>query len=887
MRLLHRLRLVVRGLVAPRRVDRDLTDELADWTEELAARHRAAGLTAGEAWRRAQLEVGSTVAKQTVLDDRPLLSLRRLPDDFRDAWRLLRRAPAFTTAIVLTLALGIGASTAIFSVVHAMLLAPLPYRDSSRLVFIWADMTSGGYPRAPLSGPELADLRERTTRFEGFGSIWATSLTLTDGEPEQLRTGLVTANFFSLLGVEAALGRTFGPEDEAPPGGGILLSWALFERRFGGDATVVGRRIQVNGQPQTVLGVLPATFRLLLPVDAAVPDELQAWTLLRAANLARSPRGQQFLRVVGRLKPGVSLADGRADVNAVATAISRQFTEYGTTGRDLRTVGLQADDVREIRSSLLVLFAGVGLLGLIACVNVASLLVARAADRTRETALRAALGASRARLLGHCLAEAVLLSILGTLAGLIVARVGLGALLAMRPTSLDRLAAARLDPAVILFACTAALLGACLFSLGPVLEVVRTNLTTALKAGDRRTVAGVPHRRARQVLVFVQIALGVVLLVGAGLLVRTVVAMERADLGYRSDHLLTFRLPIPFQRYRTPAAINDVSRRIETALAAVPGVTGVGAVSHLPFDNTPNWGGAYLSRPGADEATAADADYRTVTPGFFEETGVHLLSGRFFTEADDAGSQPVAIVDDLLASRAWPNASALGQRVVADPGSSGHPTAAFTVVGIVGHLRIRSVVANLTEQIYFPERQVLRNPMAYAVRTDTDPTRLTPDIRRALATIDPRIPLADVRPFDSFTREATAGGRFTAMLAAVFAVAALVLACVGIYGVVAYGVARRTGEFAVRLVLGARPGQVVSLALGEGVRLAVVGALAGLVAAAGAAEAIRAQLFGVTPIDPATFIGAAAALIIACLASSWLPARRAARAVPAQALRGE
>ena len=287
MRLLHRLRLFLRGLVAPTRVDRDLSDELTEWIDELAARHRARGLPAEEARRRAQIEVGSAVAKQAVLDDRPLLGMRASSsDDLRDGWRVLRRAPAFTTAIVLTLALGIGASTAIFSVVYAMLLAPLPYRDSGRLVFIWADMTSGGYPRAPLSGPELADLRERTTRFEGFGSIWATSLTLTDGEPEQLRTGLVTANFFSLLGVEAALGRTFGPDDEAPPGGGILLSWALFERRFGGDATVVGRRIQVNGQPQTVLGVLPADFRLLLPVDASVPDELQAWTLLRAANLA-------------------------------------------------------------------------------------------------------------------------------------------------------------------------------------------------------------------------------------------------------------------------------------------------------------------------------------------------------------------------------------------------------------------------------------------------------------------------------------------------------------------------------------------------------------------------------------------------------------------------
>jgi MacB-like periplasmic core domain/FtsX-like permease family len=597
MRTVDRLRHFVRILVGRSRVDRDLRDELAHWTDELTARHLARGVPPETAHRLARADVGAVDAlKQQVLDEHPAAAFRGSATDLRQAWRGLRRSPMFTAAVVVTLALGIGASTAIFTIVHALLLAPIPYRDSSRLVFIWEDLTSGGYPRAPLSPPELDDLRRRTTRFEGFGSIWATSATLTEGEPEQLRIGLVTTNFFDLLGVDAALGRTFGPaDDEATGPSGILLSWSLFERRFGGDRSVVGRRLLVSGVPRTVLGVMPARFGLLLPPD--------------------------------------------------------------------------------------------------------------------------------------------------------------------------------------------------------------------------------------------------------------------------------------------------VSRRLLAAAAAVPGVVAAAAISHVPFDDSPNWGGAYLSAPDQDASTAADADYRTVTPGFCEETGVRLLAGRFFTEADDPSTLRVAIVDDILAERAWPGQSALGKTLWVDPGSSGHPTQKVSVIGVVHHLRLRSVVADLTEQIFFAERQVLRNPVAFVVRSDRDVTSLAPALRHAIAQVDPLIPMADVRPFDAYTHEASASGRFTAALATVLALVALALASVGLYGVVAYGVVQRTREFAVRLALGARPGQLIGMALAEGAQIVVYGVFAGLALAVLAAHALRSQLFNVSPVDPLTMTAATVALAIMALAACSVPARRAARARPADALK--
>ena len=747
-----------------------------------------------------------------------------------------------------------------------------------------------GYPRAPLAAPELKDLRDRSTLFSGFGAIWATTAALTgDDNPEQLRVGFVSTNFFSLLGAEPALGRTFITDDEqqaqAPPRA-ILLSWATFQRRFGGDASVVGQRIQVNNQPNTVIGVMPAGFRLMMPPDASVPDDLQAFQLLNPIAFTRAPRGQHYLRVVGRMKPGVTIEQARREIDGITAQISREFTEYGSAGRVYKTVGLQADDVRQLRPVLLALFGGVAILLLIACVNVASLLVARAATRTRETALRMSLGAGYGRLVRQCLIEGLLLASLGAAAGLAVGEWGLRFLLALRPDSLERLGAARIDPAVLAFTAGTAAVWGVLFSLAPLAEVFRTSLTGGLQQEGRRSSSAI-HDRTRTALVVVQIALSVVLLVSAALMMRSFVALQRVDPGFRSDHVLTFRIALPNARSRTPDAFNEFARRVQEELAKLPGVAGVGAVSHLPYDNLPNWGGPYITTPGADDTVAPMADNRAVTPGFFEAAGARLVEGRFFTNDDDPRAQPVVIVDDQLARRAWPGESAIGKRLASDPASTGHAVYWATVVGVVHHLRHRSLIEDLGDQVYFAERQVTRNPMAYVLRATGDPAALASEARQVVSKLDPTLPVYDLRPLDDYVVGARAAQRFITVLAAAFAAVALTLAAVGVYGVIAYTMTRRRYEFGVRLALGAQPVQVTTLVLREGVWLAGAGLAFGLLAAALAARLLENQLFGISPRDAVSYAAAAAAIGTAALAACWIPARRASAISPLESLRAE
>jgi predicted permease len=887
MPLFPHMRSLGRTLFRGKRLERDLDDEVRGYLENLTQKKIAEGLDPASARRAALIEMGGVEpVKESARAARLGIGVETTLRDARYAWRSLWRSPGFALATILTLGLGIGASTAIFSVVDAMLLSPLPYRDSSRLVFVWSDMTEAGYPRAPLSGPELGDLRQRATLFEGFGAIWANSAALTgDGEPQRLRVGFVTTDFFAVLGAGAALGRTFAAEDEAkdaPPS--ILLSAALWRRRFGGDSEIVGRRIVVNGRPTTVVGVMPAAFRLLLPTDSSVPDDLEAFLPFRR-GVTESERGQQYLRVVGRLKPGVTLAQGRREVDAIAARISKEFSEYGSAGRRYVTVSLHADGVREIRPVLLALFAGVGILLLITCVNVAGLLAARAAARREEIALRIALGAGRLRLFRQCLVEGVVLALLGACVGIVVARAALLALVAARPESLSRIAAATIDGRVLAFTAGTALLWGVLLSLAPLAEVLRTSTAAGLRRAGQRV-----QGRTRTVLVAVQVALGVVLVVGAGLVARSFVRLQGVDPGFVSDHVLSFRLGLGGGRGDDPHAFNAFGRTFEKEVAALPGVTAVAAVSHLPFDHIPNWGGPYLATPvapGADETTAPMADYRAVTPGFFAAAGAHLLAGRGFTEADDENAQPVVMVDERLARLTWPNKSAIGQRLGLDPQSNGHPSSWATVVGVVRHLRHTSLLEDVREQVYFPQRQINRNPVAYLVRTRSDPAVLAAPIRGILARLDPALPISEVRLLDGYVTAARGAQRFTMILAAAFAAAALLLACIGLYGVVAYAVTLRRREFGVRMALGALPLQVRMLVLRDGMRIAGVGLVLGLPAALAASRLLRSQLYGVTPRDAASYALAVAILSLAAVGASWFAARRATSASPLEVLRAE
>ena len=860
-------------------LDRDLDDEMRCVVEELAARNRERGMPRDAARRAALIDVGGVEqVKEQVRNKRIGAGFDSFVRDVRFAVRQLRKAPSFAVVATLTLALGIGATSAIFSVVKTLLLEPLPYRDPDRLVFVWQDLTQAGYPRAPLAGPELVDLRNRSRLFDSFGGIWANTTALTgEGDPEQLRIGLVTSNFFSVLGTDAAVGRTFTADDEArSQSPGVILGWPLFERRFGADHSVVGRRILLNGRPTTVIGVMPRTFRLLMPPDASVPDDLQAWQLLNA-GFTKWPRGQQFLRVVGRMKPGVRLNEAQQEIASIGHQVGREFSDYGSAGATFYAVGLHEDGVREVRPALIALFGGVGLLLLIACVNVAGLLVTRAAARSHETAMRMALGASRGRLFRQCLVEGLVLAALGGGAALLVARGTLAALLALRPAPLARIDAATIDWKVLAFCAAVALTWGVLFSLAPLAELLRTDLAAALQRGERRGGAGIQYR-TRAVLVVAQIALGIVLLVGASLLVRGFTRLQQVDAGFHPGGVLTFRIALSGPRYQTPGARVTFARSMRERLAALPGARGSGAISHLPYDELPNWGGPYLPEGKTNAAEARVADTRSVMPGYFETIGATLIEGRYFNEGDTATSEPVAIVDQRLVEYTWPRQSAVGKRMLADPFTSGAPNQTVKIVGVVKHIRHRRPTAETNEQIYFPWPQAFRNPMAYVVKTADDPASLVPAVRHIVRELDSQLPVSAVRTLDSYVGDARATRRFTALMAATFAVFALLLACIGVYGVTSYAVALRRHEFGIRVALGARRRQVSHLVLREGVWLATAGAVFGLAGSAVATPLMRTQLFGVTPWDPVSYAIAVPVIIGAAVAACWIPARKATSA---------
>lgn len=818
-----------------------------------------------------------------------------LARDLRASVRALTRAPAVSAVILATLTLAIGAHTAIFSIVHTMLVQPLPYREADRLVFVWLDRTVVGYPRGPMSGPDLGDLREGARSFVGLGAIWASGTVALegDGEPEQLRAALVTTNFFQVLGADSALGRTFRADDSAPGAEPtILIGWELFQRRFGGDPSIVGRRVIVNDEPVTVIGVMPARFRLLLPPEASVPDRLQAWMPFWP-NLEHGPRRNLFLRVIGRMRPGVTLAQARDDVASVARTISAE----GGNPRSFVTVALQAENVREIRAPLLTLYAAVAMLLLVAGVNVASLLLARAATRGRETALRLALGATPGRLFRQWLVEGGLLALGGCLLGIVAAHVVLTGLFALTPDSLERFDASRIDGTVLSYTLGIALLSGVLFSLPPAVGLLNAGASSLQPHGRIGTTPR--GQRARTVLVLAQVTLSVVLVVCAGLLARAFFEVLRLDPGFNTDHQLTFRLGIP-DRYGARDAFNAFARDVQHQLAAIPGVTGAGAISHLPYDDLPNWAltfGTELPLP----PTSPVADSRAVSPGLFDLLGARLEEGRFFTEDDDDPAHPVAIVNDRLARELWPNRSAVGQHLVTSvagmnaPVEYEEPHARFRVIGVVRHLRLRSVIEEPRPQIFVPWRVAQRNPIAWVVGTGAsgggagirDPSELVSEIRRTVAGIDPRLAVYDVRPMQSYVAGARSMRRFTVVLATAFAAVAMALTLVGVYGMLAYAVAVRRPEFGVRAALGADAARLRRHVLGEGLTLAGAGGVAGVVTAAAGARLLESQLHGVDPWDPVTYVAAVVCVLGGALIACAIPAWRAARVSPMDALRSD
>ena len=856
MRLLLRLASVWNTLFRRERLDRDLDDEIRATVETLVSRFVGDGM-APEPARRAALSAlggpgGIVQVRENVRDGRLGAGLEAVLVDLRYAWRSLSKARGLTAVIVATLALAIGANTAIFSVVRAMLIAPLPYRDADQLAFIWLNKSDSGYPRSPMSGPDFCDLRDRTRRFAALAGIWATGTVslAADGPAEQLRGARVTTNFFDVLGATPALGRTFVPGDSDPGAAAtVLLGWDLFTRRFRGDASILGRRVLIDDQPATVVGVMPASFRLLLPQDSSVPDRLQIWQPFWP-DFDHNPRGHYFLRVVGRMQPGVTIDEARADVDAVAERI----TSDAGVDRRFTTVALQADGVREIRGPVLALFAGVVILMVIACVNVASVLIARAVSRAREMSVRVALGAGRGRLLRQSLIEGLVLTGLGGAAGVVVGTLALQLLVALAPESLSRLSAARIDAIVLAFTLIVSIVWGVLLSLAAAAEMFKS----------------APLRyRVRATLIVLQIAASVVLLVGAGLLARAFVQVQHVDPGFRSERRVAFRVALPESRYTFDAQV-EATREMQRRIAAIPGVADVGAISHPPYDDLPNWYMTYaLERPSHDGGEKADS--RVVTPRLMEALGVELVEGRFFAEHENP-KDSIVIVDEMLARRLWPGQTAIGRVFLV---GQGEPDWRVTVVGVIRHLRLRSLVEDLTPQVYIPYQHWQRTPMTYIVRSDRDPAALAADFRAAVASVDSRLPISEVTPLERSVESARATRRFTMQLAAAFAASAVVLTCLGVFGVLAYAVAARRRELGVRRALGADARQVMREIWCEGMAFAIAGSVGGLAAASLAAGFLRSQLYAVHPRDPLTYAAALALVLAGAALASWIPAQRA------------
>ena len=882
MRQWYRLRQLLRTLLRSRAVERDLDDELQDWVETLAARHAEKGLSPSDARRAALADLGGIAArKEEARSLRNGSQLDSVRGDLRQGWRALRGTPAFTAAAVITFGLGVGANAAIFSVVKSVLIEPLPYRDAERLMLVWADLTNLGYPHAPLSGPELVEFIEGTSSFDALGGVWATNATLAgDGDPEQLRIATVTDRFFETLGVTPALGKAIGPDDFGKPVVPVLLSHALWVRRFGADPGAVGKTITLNDRPATIAGVMGAGFKILMPADGGVPDDLQAW-IPGGPNLRAQPRGQQYLRVVARLKKGASHEQGASEVAAVGDEMIQSGRSHAPGAR-FYAVGMQDDVVRAIRPALIWMFAGVGILLLSACINVAGLLVVRAAGRTHETLVRIAIGASYARLARQFLVEGLLLSALGVITGVAVARLALAALVALAPPSLARLTNADLDAGVFLFILAIALVWGLVFSVIPLSGVFRLRSASVLQSS--RGTGGDARPSVRRVIVVAQLAMGMVLLVGALLLAETFQRLLRLDPGFSADRVITFRVSLPFSRYRSRDSQNAFHRELTQRLRALPGVDRVGGISHLPYDNLPNWGTPYLADGEVDASRAGLADTRTVSPGFFETVGARLVRGRFFDEHDDTLAEVPVVIDELMAARVFGDGDPVGRTFRSDLSGSGQMLP-LRVIGVVGHLRHRSLTEYGREQLFVLSRRFLRNPVAYAVRVSGGVDAVA--LRAVVAGLDKNLPVYDMRRLDDYVQTARSANLFTLTLSAAFAGVALVLACVGVYGVMAYAVDQRRREFGIRLALGASPRTLILTVLRSGALLTAAGLLFGVIGAALAARFLRGQLFEVAPSDPASYLIAATLLGVMALAASWLPARRATSASPLDVLRVE
>ncbi|MGH7555720.1 MAG: ADOP family duplicated permease [Longimicrobiales bacterium] len=869
--------------------EKDVEDELTFHLEMRRRDYERRGLDSDAADAAARERFGDVDRLRSVLerdDERGRRSGRRrawlgeVRQDVRYGVRMVMRTPLVFGVVVATLALGVGATTAIFSVVNAVLLRPLPYAEPEGIARLW-EISPRGEDHNVISEGNYLAWRARATSFSELGAHrWEYGVALTgDGDPVRLLTSDITPSAMAVLGVAPVLGRGFTPEDGRPGTRVILLSHDLWRSRYGADRGVLERTLTLDGLSYTVIGVMPPDFDF----PTSNPD---VWRPLTDDAFDPSEHRSHNYYVIGRLKPNVTLAAAQSEMRAIAANLGREQPQYMTEW-SVNVTPLHADLVRDVRPMLWVLLAGVGVVLMIACANIASLLLARALAREREMAVRGALGAGRARLVRQALTESLLLAVAGGALGMLCARLVLGGLLALAPPDIPLIDEVRLDPRVFAFAAGATLLSTLLFGLFPALRLAYTDLQVTLRGTDARA-GGVPHARLRGALLVAEVALSLVLLSGAGLLVRSASRINAIDYGYEPEGLLAVFLSLPYARYDTTTAHQEFYAKLIERVATIPDVASVGGTSEPPAAGySMTFGYAIEGRPSSNASGREDPrPLRVVTPDYFHTMGLPLLSGRTFEPGDRAGAPDVAIVNESLARLHWPNESPVGKRI----SLAGAEGPWKQIVGVVEDARMTSADEPPSPAFYMPHAQKPWNWLSWLtliIRADArvDPTTLAPRIRSAVWELDAQLPLQRVATIEHLYGESLARRRFATTLLVGFALVALVLGVIGMYGVLAYSVAQRRRDIGIRMALGASRGKVVGDVIRHALKLAALGVVLGTAASLAVTRMLRTLLYEVSPTDPTTLVSVGMLVVMVALFAAWLPATRAARVSPLGVIR--
>ncbi|HEY8188962.1 MAG TPA: ABC transporter permease [Pyrinomonadaceae bacterium] len=799
--------------------------------------------------------------------------------------RSLLKHPGFTAIAVITLALGIGANTAIFSVVNAVLLRPLPFADADRLAMVWEDASFAGFPRNTPAPANYADWKSQNHVFEDMAATDFRSFNLTgDGEPQKVEAFGVSANFFPLVGVKPALGRVILPEEDKPGANKVvMINYGLWQQRYGGDRNIVGRELLLDGEKYSVIGVMPPGFQYL-------DSHIDVWVPIAFTSEGLASRTRHYLKVIARLKPNVTFAQANVDIHTIAQRIARDHAdEAGRLGAFV--IPLRDELAGDVRRPLLMLLVAVGFVLLIACANIANLLLSRAASRRREMAVRTALGASRIRILRQLLVESLLLASVGSLVGLLLASWSFAFLQRLIPDGLALSIKLSLDPNVLAFTVLVTLLTAVIFGLAPAFQASRIDLSEALKQGGGRSGLNAGGNRLRSAMVVAEVALALVLLVGAGLLIQTFLKLRDQYSGLKAESVLTMRTVLPRSKYNESPQRTAFYKQVLERVRSLPGVSAAGYSTSVPLAIKGGTSGFWVEGRTVEQARAGglayDANHRQISVDYLKTMGIPIQQGRSFDDSDNEKSIPVAIVNETMARQYWPGENPIGKRFkLGDPDDNEVPW--VTIVGIAGDVRQMGVDEPVKPEMYFPYQQTSEfayyAPRDLVIRTSVDPLSLVAAVRNEIHQVDPEQPISDVRTMAAVLGEETASRRMGMILLTIFAALALLLATLGVYGVLAYFVVQHTQEIGVRMALGAQRHDILGLVLKKGMTLALLGVVIGLAAAFALTRLMAGLVYGVSPTDPVTYAGLAALLIMVAFVACYLPARRATKVDPMVAL---